>query len=496
MEEAAMRNRLMALGFALSVGALLTIGCAGGSSTSVFGGGAGGSGSLVVLGGDAPLCDVLSFQVTVTGLTLTPVSGGTPISVLSSGQSITVDFASLMDFTTVLNLTSAPPGTYSQITLTLSNPRLTVLDATKSPPAVAAVPATLNSSTIKVDITPNLTLTTTGTAALQVDFDLLKSIATDSKGQATGAVNPVFSASPTTVTSATGSLAEIEDLRGVVKSVNTTGSGSFTGSFVVQTPGANGPTRTVNVNGSTAFQGVSNLGNLLVGDFVEADAFVDSKANIVANLIQVGDMEDPSQSKAGFVGLVTSVTYVSGNATQLNLFVREEAPDISATIPLETLVVVHIQPSTRFQVSAIGANPPQLALSAANIGIGQQIIVHGQFVAGSTGVSPLVNASSIFLTLQSIVGNFNKLVIAGSDGKTGGFVFVPCSGIFQAQSLTALTFSRTSFAGISDLTGLTKVPTLVVKGLLFLEPTLTSSGSVTLTPPSSVVVAKQVHQLQ
>jgi hypothetical protein len=329
-----------------------------------------------------------------------------------------------------------------------------------------------------------------------VDFNLLKSIQTDSKGQLTGAVNPVFSASPTSLTSVSGLLAEIEDLRGVVTSVNTTSSGSFTGSFVVQTTGVNAPTRTVNVNASTTFQGISNLGSLLVGDFVEVDAFIDSALNIVANQIQVGELEDTSQSKAGFVGLVTSVNYVSGNATQLNLFVREEAPDISATIPLETLVVVHIQTSTRFQVSAIGANPPALQLSAANIGIGQQIIVHGQFVAGSTGVLPLVNASSIFLTLQSIVGNFNKLVIAGSDGKTGGFVFVPCSDILQGQSLTALTFSGTAFAGVSDLHGLTKVPTLVVKGLLFLEPTLTSSGTVTLTPPGSVVVAKQVHQLQ
>jgi hypothetical protein len=73
-----MRNRLMALGLGLGLVAVLTAGCGGSTPTSNIFGGSASSGSLVVLGGDAPLCDVLSFQVTVTGLTLTPASGGHP----------------------------------------------------------------------------------------------------------------------------------------------------------------------------------------------------------------------------------------------------------------------------------------------------------------------------------------------------------------------------------------------------------------------------------
>lgn len=492
-----MRKKLLALALVEGLGALMFLSCGGpGGKTLQNALGGVSSNSVVVLGGDTPLCDVLSFQVTITGITLTPAAGGAPVSVLSSGQAITVDFAELMDFSALLNLASVPTGTFSQVTLTLANPQLTVLDTAKIPPAVTTVSTTVNPLTVTVNLNPAFTLDTT--VVMQVDFNLLKSVQTSSSGQVTGIVNPVFSINfVNSIAPQNPGLAELEDFRGVVNSVNTTGSGSFKGSFVAQTGGANGPARTVEVNGSTTFDGVSGLGALLVGDFVEVDAFVDSTGNIVAKIVEVEDQEDFSQAKAAFVGLVTSVTSVSGNATQLALFVREESPDVSGTIPLKTLITVNIAPTTRFKVSAVGTNLAQLQFGAANVAPGQQLVVHGVFQSSRTlGVPAVLAANSIFLTLQSVVGNFSKLLAAGTDGKTGGFVLLPCSGIFQEKSLTALTFAGTAFAEVTNLSGLTTQPTLVVKGLLFFEPTLASSGTVTLTPPSLVVVAKQVRQLQ
>ncbi len=494
-----MRKSPVWLALLISLTAFTLAGCGGGGASpqNPFG----GEGSLVVFTGDAPLCNVASLEVTLTGATLTPQGAGagsltgTPISILSSGQSLTEDFASLTDFSTLLSFTSVPVGTYSQIALTLANPKLTVLDTTKSPPAPTTIATTVSPLTVTFNITPALNVTAPATSAsgLQLDFDLRNSVQTDSQGQVTGKVVPVFRARPRTVPSGSG-VSDLENLHGVV-SILTAGSTNplFTGSIVVQAPGLNGPASTVNVNNSTAFNGATGLNGILLGTYVEVDASVNSSGNIVANTVQAEEQEVLGQNKAAFVGPIVSIARdSSGNATQFNLFIREENPDTNGAVPTKGLVVVNVSSSTLFKVSAGAPNPDQLQFGRTTAGLGQDVVVHGQF---QIGVPPLVNATSVFLRRQSVTGNFSKLLVAGSDGKTGGFVLTPCSGVFQGQSISVLTFSSTSFGGVADLNALTQSPTLVVKGLLFFEPTLTTAGTVTLTPPTLVLVAEEVHQI-
>ena len=50
------------------------------------------------------------------------------------------------------------------------------------------------------------------------------------------------------------------------------------------------------------------------------------------------------------------------------------------------------------------------------------------------------------------MGNFNTLLAAGSDGKTGGFTMTPCGGLFGGQAITVLTYPDTVFTGVSGLT--------------------------------------------
>jgi hypothetical protein len=79
------------------------------------------SGSVFVNGTDAPLPSVVSFQVDITGMT---VSDGVnpPVSVLSGTQ--TVDFARLNGLHTLLDLNSIPAGTYTSVNVTLANPEI------------------------------------------------------------------------------------------------------------------------------------------------------------------------------------------------------------------------------------------------------------------------------------------------------------------------------------------------------------------------------------
>jgi Domain of unknown function (DUF4382)/Domain of unknown function (DUF5666) len=485
-----MRKQLFTLVLAGLVLALA--GCGNKTSTSVTSGQfAGGTGSVVILAGDTPQCDVSSFKVTITGITLTPLGGGTPVSILSSAQAMTVEWASLQDLTTLLGSATVPTGTYSTVTLTMADPQLTGVDFTKSPVVPATVAASLSSLKVSFSIVPALTVASDKTVGLKLDFDLLNSLGLDKNGNLSGKVAPIFAASPVVLTTSSSS-GELENLHGLVQSFSTTASGTFSGSLVLGTDGAGGSVK-VNVDDSTELLGVASLGEILVGTFVEIDAFVDPDGNVVASRITSEDQENAATQRAAFIGQVVSVNRLgTGAVSDFTIIVHEEFPDVSADVPLNALQVVTVLSTANFSIAAPSANHAGLGFDATTLGVGQDVVVHGQFLPGAPAV---VNTNSIYLRLQTVAGNFSSVLAKATNDKTGGFAFAPCSGVFQGGSLAGLTSTATSFVNVAGLSRLRTTPTLFVKGLVFFEPTLTSSGTVTLSPPSTVLVADSVHEL-
>jgi hypothetical protein len=487
-----MRYRVLKV--ALMTSLLTWAGCGGGGGSSILNRLGTGTGTVVLLASDQPVCDVTSFQVTVTGITLVPQNGGTPVSVLSSSHPVKVDLASLMDVSALLSVADVPAGTYSQITFTLSNPQLTSVDFTQNPPVPTTIAPTMASLTLTYDISPVLTVSTNGTVGLQVDFDLLDSLSVDAEKNITGEANLLAQAAPVAAASGTG-FGELKELHGLVQSVSTAASGSFTGSVTIQT--ADGNNLVVNLTSTTVLYGLANgLSNMFLQTFVEIGAFVDSSGNVVANRLTAEDVDQASLQHAGLIGEVTSVTRLAtGFISQFTLVVRQEFPAVSSDIPLQSTMQVNVAPSTTFNISAPEDNTAQLSFDGTNLGLGQVVTAHGNYVPTARGVPAVLNATSIYLHTQSVLGNFTSPLAVAQDGVTGGFTFTPCSGVFQEQTISALTFSSTTFAGVTGLKGLTTTPTLLVRGQVFFEPTLTSAGTVTLTPPSTVLVTGKVHQL-
>jgi hypothetical protein len=476
------------------VASLLTwVGC-GSGGTSILNRFGAGTGTVVLLASDQPVCDVTSFQVTVTGITLVPQNGGASVSVLSSSQPVTLDLASLMDVSALLSVADVPAGTYSEISFTLSNPQLTSIDFTQNPPVPATITPTMQSLTLTYDISPALTVTTNGSAGLQVDFDLRHSLAVDTNENITGEANLLAQAAPVAAAPDTG-FGELKELHGLMQSVSTTASGNFTGSVTIQT--ADGNNLVVHLTSATILNGLtSGLSNMLPQTFLEINAYVDSSGNVVASRLTAEDLDQASLQNAGLIGEITSVTRLStGYISQFTLVVREEFPNVSADIPLQSTVQVNIGPSTTFNLSAPEDDTAQLSFDGTNVGLGQVVTVHGNYLPGQRGVPAVLNANSLYLHTQSVLGDFASLLTVGQDGKTGGFAFTPCSGVFQGQTISTLTFSGTTFEGVTDLNGLTTTPTLLVRGQVLFEPTLTSAGTVTLTPPVTVLDATRVHQL-
>jgi hypothetical protein len=486
------RKYILAMASVAAIGILIQSGCGGGGPTLHV---LTTPGTIAVFGGDAPQCsNVISFVVTISGLTLTPQSGSSPVSVLPGGQTVTVDFASLMDFATMFSVSNIPPNTYNALGITLSNPQLTYLDTSTTPPSLQTIAPTMTSLTINLDLNPAITVASNGTVGLQLDFNLLNSLSI-SNNQFT--VTPTFTANSASASGSNG-FAELDDLSGLVQSVSTSSTNpSFVGSFTISSP--NAPTFTVYVTSSTTFAGVSGLGGLTAGTFVETEAFLNASANIVANTVVAEAQEDQASGEAAFAGLITSVTPASGNATQFTLFVDRENPDMSSRVALFSPLTFNIASSTSFGLTAQAVDFANFSFGSANLAAGQRVVVHGTLPSGSSAAQT-ASARSVFLGRQSILGNLStnpSTPVVTNDGVDGGFTLLPCSALFQPAQVTVLSAQQTAFLGISNLYGLNNPGThfLLVKGLLFNEQTTTSFGVESWTVPANVQVATQVHQM-
>ena len=213
------------------------------------------TGSVVTFGTDAPVCDVESFVVTVTSASLVPQGGGTAVPLITSTAPATVEFAHLVDFTSILNVASSvPAGTYTSLQVTLTNPQLVVINSATIPPSPQAVPVTLTSTTSTFTISPALVVSSNTMSGLSLEFNLFKSLAVDNNGQVTGTVDPQMTVSANAASGST--LGAADSVYGIVQSVSTSSLPTgYTGSFALALGDGAGQTVTVLTNSDTVFEG-------------------------------------------------------------------------------------------------------------------------------------------------------------------------------------------------------------------------------------------------
>ena len=501
-----MVKRLVAVSLTVGLSAVVLTTC--GSSTTITRPPA--NGIVFAFAGDAPLCDVLSFRTTISGLTLTRARGGGAVNLVNpNSASIKVDFAALKDFSTILSLSSAPPGTYDQMTLSLSFGQVAVYDPTQTPPT-RTIGLTFSDAKPVVTISPALVVVSGQPVALQIDFDLRHSVQLDATGQVTGTSTPVLTAAPVSASGAQG-FGVMHDMVGFVESVSTFSSNTnFTGSFNLQLLSGTGPALVVNLTSASQVCGPAPgtnqpcsplpLAQMLTGSFAEVDGFVGSDGNFVANNVEIEDQEVVEINMIAEIGYVLSVTRdASGNLTQFQLFVRDEEPDDEFGIALDSTVVVNVTASTIYQFSSRASNFASLPFDSTSINTGQELVVHGVFTrptAGGMTLPVTVAADRIYLKLQSHDGTFASLVQASPDNQTGVFKFTPCASSFQRAPIMVFTSSRsTTFSNVAGLNELTAQSSLVVQGLLFYEPNAATVNGVSVPAGTWVLLASRVHQL-
>lgn len=458
-------------------------------------------GALYTFLGDTPASDVLAFHATITTMKLKVAGSTNEVAVFpSTAQPLglkRVDFCALRDFSTIIDLSSVPEEHYDQVTIGLSVGQLILYDPTSDTPPIKKLAVTLSTTTPAIPILPNLTLVKNQVNALRLDFDMLRSIQLDENGQVTGAIIPTFTATPVIATDAKG-FGEFDDLVGFVRSVQPNPIGqSFTGALTLQLLSGSGPAVTINFTPTTKLYGVSALNLLETGRVAEVGATMDKNGNLVADTVEVEDRAVVEEKKLAFLGLVMAVTRDdAGKVTQFNFFVREEEPDVSTFVPIDSIVTVKVLPETAMQYSARPTNfDPVLPFDAKAITVGQELIVNGAYTL-VTDEPTTVDASSIFLKLQTMQGSLGSLVQVGQDGRSGAFWLLPHASLLGGSPILVFANSNTAYLNILGLADITPQATLLVRGLPFHQTEATTINDVVVPAGTLVVKARQIHQLE
>jgi hypothetical protein len=218
----------------------------GGSGSGSTSGGAGGTDIMVT---DAPSDTWSTVQVQVTSVTLLNQADHTKTAVAFTGAA-TVNLVDLDSVGELLASAQLPAGTYDQAVITV-NPDPTTMSIIPAGGALPAIAASnifvVGNGSVTVDLSPVLTVTSSGSNALQLDFDLNHPLFINQT--ASGVVVDFqvrHKPSPVLL-----GLIQLHRHLGTVSSVN-----ASAGSFVMRTQA--GYNLTINTNGSTLFYDADN----------------------------------------------------------------------------------------------------------------------------------------------------------------------------------------------------------------------------------------------
>jgi hypothetical protein len=443
---------------ALAVGSFLIGGCGSGmtSSNSTGTNSTSPTGSSFVVGTDAPMAAVTSFNVQLSAIdayTSTDCSG-TGVSLLSGTP--TVDFARFNGLQTLIDMNDVAAGTFNCVSITLGAATLGYLDTSSgAAPTITSEPATLPSTPLTYPLaTPMVVATAGAPVGLHMDFDLRKSIEVDSNGNITGAVNPTF-----TVKSVNNSDpgAYIDEFDAAVIGTDTTAQ-----TFTIQGP--HGRQFTVNVTGQTEWDGGASLSSLTSSSIVQVSGFLD-KADATIDADEVAILSD-SGFYAG--GQVTYVTPSSGAATSFDLYVRGTLPTTTGVTD-GNIATVDLSGSEKFSIYWMHGPLAQFLFNPSGLLAGQHVAVGGP-------ASGAVSASAVTVNRVMLRDwGFNGTVVAGSENSTNGTFQMQVNGfagVLIPETVTVYVTSNTGFRdGWSGFSGITDGANVRVVGLLLKNPT-------------------------
>jgi hypothetical protein len=427
------------------------------------------TGSVYVLGTDAPLPSVTSFSVSLQSITLSDGTS-TPVSILNGAQ--TVDFARFNGLSTLLDFNAIPTGTYTTATITLGSATLGYLNTqTGAAPTISSMPASLTQSTVTINLATPFVVNAGDMDALRFDFDLRQSIQVDANGQITGQVTPVLDLK---ALSPSDPERYIDEFDAGVVSID-----AASNSFVIQGP--HGRQYTVQLSSSTEFENNETIASLTTSSIVEiSGSLATNSQTIDADCVAI-----LSQDGYWAAGLITYVTPATGTATSLNMYVRAELP-ADTGLTLGQIANVNLTGSEKYFIY-------KLRTPLTNFFFNSSLMVPGQHISIGGPLSGATNPQSV--TTHRIVlrheGHTGEWVVGSTNTGNGTFQFNSngLAGVLFNGPITVYTTPVTSWLGglngLSDLSSSSALSLRVV-GLVLKDP---ASGN-------PVFVARSVEELQ
>lgn len=433
---------------ALTAATLLAAGC-GNVTPSTNNDAQAVTGSSFVVGTDAPMASVISFTVNVS-VSATDENGNTVQ--LTSGSPL-VDFARFNGLQTLIDMNDVPVGTYSNVSITLSNGTIGYLDTSTPEPTIQTMPANFSSPTVNYTLAnPMIVAQSAAPVGLHMDFDLRKSIVV-SGGQINGDVTPTFT----------------------VNGVNNNDKGAYIDEFdaavvnadpgtqTITIQGPHGRQFTVNVSGQTEWDGGDAFSNLTSSSIIQVSGFLD-RADATIDADEIAILSD-SGFYAG--GQVTYVNPSSGPASSFDLYVRGLLPTTTG-LTLGQLATIDLNGTEKYSIYWMHGPFAQFLFN-------QGALLPGQHVAVGGPASGATNATGV--TVKRVVlrhWGFNGTVVPGSvntSNDTFQMQINGFAGVLVPQTITVYIADNCEFRdGLTQLSDVSSATNVRVVGLLLKNP--------------------------
>jgi hypothetical protein len=404
--------------------------------------------------GDGPADRVTSFEVNIGPMTLMP-SSGSPISVLSAPQR--VELSHLSATTIPVAVVNVPAGSYSAVSLTLSNPEITFINSLgqimKIEPAV--------NQTIAVNFNPILTLN--ASLVISLDLNLENALTFDAQGNVTGvnltataftvAIQPV-GADENNQQEDNG---KIEDVTGTVTSV--------TGNSFTMTLGTTGISLTFSTDSNTEFKDGATLTSL-TNMIVKVEGLTRADGTLYAKEVE-GAANDSGMLAEGLI------TNVSGTpATQINLLTQNgdgsgmDDSKIGTPLTVDVSNAEYDVAIETIDTSTLGVlpSPPNFPFDSTTIHAGQRVEVDSDSAIGEDSAK----AKRARLEPQGLRGTVSGLPSPTSSGPAMFTLTIPSDSAFAMTSGQAKV--QVLWQAGTDLRNLNSVSngqTVEVRGLVF-----------------------------
>ena len=434
----------------LTIATLLAAGCGSSTTTNPTSNTQTVTGSSFVVGTDAPMASVVSFNVQVS-ISATDANGNTVQ--LTSGSPM-VDFARFNGLQTLIDMNDVPVGTYSTVAITLSNGTIGYLDTTTAEPTIKTMTANITTPTVTYSLSKPMIVAQSGApVGLHMDFNLRKSIGV-SGSQITGDVNPTFTVNGVNNNDKGAYIDEFD--AGVVN--------TDAGKQTITIQGPHGRQFTVDVTGQTEWDGGDTFADLTSSSIIQVSGFLDrADATIDADEIAV-------LSQSGFYasGQVTYVNPSSGPASSFDLYVRGLLPTTTG-LTLGQLATVDLGGSEKYSIYWMHGPLAQFVFNQSGLLPGQHISVGGP-------ASGAANASAV--TVKRVVlrhWGFNGTIVPGSvNSSTDSFQMQVngFAGLLIPQTVTVYIADNCEFRdGLTQLSDVSAATNVRVVGLLLKNPT-------------------------